>query len=396
VRVLWVATKSPEPAVDGGRLVMAETLAALADAGAGGVVVVPAEQDGVVERGAWRLVSVAAAPRWLQLAGAVRLRSVAVASHLQPAVRRAVARLVAHERIDVVHAEQIHALPQCAAASARGIPVVLRAQNVEHEVFAARRRSRLVAPFVRGERRRLAAFEARAVRAAAVAIALTAPDAERLAVLAGTPVDHVPAPFRAELPAGPPLAGSPAVVLFGSAGWFPNRDVVDWFAAAVWPAVRVELPAARLHVVGLPGKPDPAAGIVVHPSPAESAAAFAQGAILAVPSRVSSGIRMKILEAWARGLPVVATPEATSGLGTADGEGALLASDGRAFAAAITRLHADPALARRLVASGRTRLAREHDPGAVARRLLQVYERVCAPVSAPAQPRRRVPAAAAW
>lgn len=391
MRVLWVATKSPLPAVDGGCVVMARTLDALSDAGVGGTVVVP----GTVARptlGAWRIVGVPAASRAAQLARARDVGSLSIARHLQPAVAQAVATLVARGDVDVVHAEQMHALPQCAPAAARGVPVVLRVQNVEHEVLAARATGRLTRALVAGEIRRLRTFEARALRTVTTTIALTASDAERLAALAGRTADvrHLPAPFPAELPAGPALDGAPALVVFGSPGWFPNRRGADWFVADAWPRVRARLPAARLHVVAVPAAAG--AGVVRHPPPRDSATAFAAGAILVVPSRVATGVRMKILEAWARGLPVVTTPEAATGLDGCDGETFLLAADAAGFADAVARLHGDPALAARLRAGGRAMLRRHHAPSAIAAGLLAAYTRVSAPATADPRP----PAQAAW
>jgi len=95
--------------------------------------------------------------------------------------------------------------------------------------------------------------------------------------------------------------------------------------------------------------------------------------VLAVPLRVASGVRMKILEAWARGLPVVATPAAAAGLGAEDGRELLLAADSDGFAAAVARLAAEPVLAAELVAAGRSALVRRHAPAAVAAELLRVY-----------------------
>jgi glycosyltransferase involved in cell wall biosynthesis len=71
---------------------------------------------------------------------------------------------------------------------------------------------------------------------------------------------------------------------------------------------------------------------------------------------------MKILEAWARGVPVVATQEAVRGLDGGGEPGFLLAADGPGFAAAVEEIHRRPGLARRLVATGRAKLADRHDP----------------------------------
>jgi hypothetical protein len=385
VRVLWVATKPPLPAIDGGRLVTVETLRALDRIGVGGVLVAPAPRAHTSELGSWRIVCVPGAALHRRLAGIVRAGSLTVARHLQPAVARAVARVLDDERIDVVHAEQLQALPQCGPAIGRGVPVVLRAQNVEHEVLAARFRRPVLRMLAGVERRRLVACETHAVATAAATIALTQADAARLAALAAAPIriHHVPPPFPEVLPAGPRLGGEPSVVVFGDAGWFPNVDGAAWFVERAWPTVRTHVPGARLHVIGLPLRDRQAPDVEVHPPPDDSATGFPDGAVLVVPTRVKTGVRMKVLEAWARGIPVVSTPEAASGLAAVDGEQVLLANDAAAFADAIRRIAHEPDLAARLRASGRAVLRRHHDPHDVATRILRLYEAACGRVRAP-------------
>ena len=108
------------------------------------------------------------------------------------------------------------------------------------------------------------------------------------------------------------LSGDPALFLFGG-GWLPNKDSIRWFFGSIWDDVRRKNPGVTAHVYGDDPSP-PLPSKIRHPSPAESRQLFCNGAILVVPLRVASGIRMKILEAWARGIPVVATPQAASGL----------------------------------------------------------------------------------
>jgi len=175
-----------------------------------------------------------------------------------------------------------------------------------------------------------------------------------------------------------PLPGAPAVVLLGGSSWPPNRDAARWFVRRVWLAVLERSPAATLHCFGGPVASDETS-IRSHPAPADSARAFPAGAILAVPLRIASGVRMKILEAWARGVPVVATPQA-AGLGVEDGRQLLVAEDARGFAAACARLAAEPDLAPRLTEEGRGLLAAAHRPESVAEKLLAVYRRAASPV----------------
>jgi hypothetical protein len=382
--VLAIATKAPWPAVDGGRFLLLNTLRALAAAGCRLTLVAP------VDPARFDLAAVArelipfctpalvpAAPlpplaAWLRSGGA----PLSIARHTLPAVRREVERRLATERFDVVHAEQLQAMPQAEPAFAHGIPVVLRAQNVESDLWAetAWRGRGLRGSLLRREARKLAAWEGNAVRRAAATLALTEEDASRLRELAGGGgrVSVVRAAFPEMPPGTGRLAGEPAVVVFGSRGWLPNEESTVWFAAEVWPAVRAALPRAILHLFGAPPGLE-APGVAVHLSPEDSAEVYAPGSILAVPLRIASGVRIKILEAWARGVPVVATPAALSGLEAQDGREALVARDAQEFAIAITRLHRQPGLAEKLVEGGRRARRERHEPGMVAEGLAEAY-----------------------
>jgi glycosyltransferase involved in cell wall biosynthesis len=188
-------------------------------------------------------------------------------------------------------------------------------------------------------------------------------------------VRHVPAPFPSSLPGGDePLAGAPAIVLLGSGGWLPNLRAAEWFLRVAWPAVRAALPSAAVHVFGESGRTQNGPGIVLHGPLGDSRRAFAPNAVLVVPLPFGSGVRMKILEAWARGVPVVATPEAAEGLEADDGSELLLARQPEDFAAAMRRLAFDTRLGPSLVRRGRELLATRHDPASVASRLAAVYE----------------------
>ena len=137
--------------------------------------------------------------------------------------------------------------------------------------------------------------------------------------------------------------------------------------------MRAEVPGAVLHVFG----GEAGEGTVSHPAPRDSAEAFAPGSILAVPLRIGSGVRMKVLEAWARGVPVVGTSAAVSGLEVEDGREALVADDPAAFARAVARLRSEAGLAQRLIENGRRALRERHEPARVVADLLSVYREVC-------------------
>jgi len=389
MRILWVVTKPPWPARDGGRVAVVNTLRALRKDGHEPLLVSPFDPRRE-DRG--RLVAalgefcephlVAAAPRAIA-PSIVRARvaglPIAVARHTLGAVSDEVERLLTGRACEVVHAEQLHSLPQCSPARRRSLPIVLRAQNVESDLWSGlAARWPLVRGLVRRESARLARYEGQAVREVAATVALTARDAERLCALSGrrSGVHALAAPFPDRLPpASAPLDGAPAVVVLTS-DWLPNRDGAAWFCRTVWPEVRAHSPRAVLHLFGAARGSGMPIGGVGHEAPAESQEAFAPGAVLAVPLRIASGVRVKILEAWARGVPVVATPAAAAGLDVRDGEELLIASDPRGFAAAIHRLHVDRSFAHRSVDAGRVLLRVRHDPARIASELARIYAEV--------------------
>src|SRR5262249_28500838 len=129
MKVLWVGTKPPWPTVDGGRLLAALTIDALAAAGVHVDVVAPAgpgraaggEDARSAEGRHLDVVPGLPAGRARALLRAVRCGGpVSIARHSVAAVRREVERRLGQTTYDLVHAEQLQAWPQCEGARRRG------------------------------------------------------------------------------------------------------------------------------------------------------------------------------------------------------------------------------------------------------------------------------------
>lgn len=389
MKILLIATKAPWPTQDGGRLLLWSTLEGLAARGHQVTLVAPQPSGRSSSEDAAAALAGLCVPHLVPtltrhhvtslVRSLVRRRPLSIERHGHHDVRHEVQKLLARERWDVVHAEQLQALAQARPARFYGVPVVLRAQNVESELWQAAAEHRPWTVLGQWEARRLALWEGRAVARVAATVALTERDAARLRELSSGKgrVHVVRAPFADALPPFEGrLAGDPPLVLFGSEGWSPNRDAVRHFGESIWPAVRAALPAARLHVFGNWHRSLAAGQVEWLPGCEHSRQAFVPGSILVLPLRFASGVRMRILEAWARGVPVVATREAASGLGAEDGRELLLAEDGPGFAAAVGRLARESDLAAQLTAAGRALLRAHHAPAAAAERLEAIYREV--------------------
>jgi len=176
------------------------------------------------------------------------------------------------------------------------------------------------------------------------------------------------------------------VVLLGSLDWSPNRDAAEWFAAEIWPVVRKEIPGARCTIAGsrppnnlLTNAPD---GVTVAGFVEDLDALYSDADVMAVPLRVGGGMRIKLLEYFARGKAVVSTRIGAEGNDAVDGEHILLADSAPDFATAIVRLLRNADLARSIGASARTLAVEKYSWECVAELFESAYRDALAPASA--------------
>jgi glycosyltransferase involved in cell wall biosynthesis len=162
----------------------------------------------------------------------------------------------------------------------------------------------------------------------------------------------------------PPRNDAEALVFSGNMEYHPNRSAVRFFRSQVWPLLRSQWPRLVWRLIGKnPGSVrqftsnDPR--IEVQGQIDDAVRELARSRIAVVPLLTGSGTRLKILEAWAAGLPVVSTTLGAEGLPACDGEHFLLADGAPAFARAVSRLLACSSLRDDLGAAGRLLLEKE-------------------------------------
>jgi len=152
------------------------------------------------------------------------------------------------------------------------------------------------------------------------------------------------------------------VTFLGGLHWPPNVQGVIWFATDVLPRVRAEIPDAVLTVIGKsPPRELEGEGIEVTGYVTDLMPYLAETGAFIVPLHAGGGMRVKILDAWGWGLPVVSTTIGAEGIRAQDGNDILIADTAETFAEAVVRVLRDPALAQRLSENGRQTVLEAYD-----------------------------------
>jgi polysaccharide biosynthesis protein PslH len=243
-------------------------------------------------------------------------------------------------------------------------PVLLDEHNVEWRIierFASADGSPARRLFASIEWRKVRSYELSACKRADMVLTVTAHDGDTL-ISNGVPEGKVfPLPIGVDTDyfrLARLLPESRNILTFGTMSWPPNVDAATHFVKSIYPGVKRRAPDARFTIVGANPTPEVRAlaadpsitvtGYVDDVRPyAVDAAAFV------VPLRIGSGMRVKILDAMALGLPVITTSIGCQGISLRDGETALVADSPDRFAESVVRLLLNPADRTRLGSAGR-------------------------------------------
>lgn len=149
------------------------------------------------------------------------------------------------------------------------------------------------------------------------------------------------------------------LVYNGALSFSANEDAVRWFAAEILPILQQSVPSLRLRVTGRndglvaadPLRAMP--GVTLTGFLQDVRPAIQSALACVVPLRQGGGTRLKILEAMALGVPVVATSRGAEGITATPGRDILIADTPAAFAEAVLSLRNDPARRASLGAAGR-------------------------------------------
>jgi glycosyltransferase involved in cell wall biosynthesis len=180
------------------------------------------------------------------------------------------------------------------------------------------------------------------------------------------------------------------VLITGSMDWRPNVLGLRWFLRNGVAQLSARVPNVTVRIAGrmdraLVAEVEGFANVEAVPNPESMEPHLMAATVVAAPIVASSGTRLRILEAWAAGRPVVTTTAGAFGLDAKPGRDLLVCDEPLGFADAIVTLLEAPQKRAELVANAGALVKRYDWPG-IATELLGAYERLGLE-----SPQRRVP-----
>ena len=296
-----------------------------------------------------------------------------------PAFQRRLVALLESEKFDVVHVDSFDLaryLPAC-----HGVPVACVHHDIESAVLGRRAEVEQRAwrrAYVRYQARRMAEVEQRWCPRIALNVTCSERDRDRLLQLVpGSRVGVVPngvdtTEFQ------PGTVSGTGVAFSGGTSPFPNLDALNFFATDILPHLQADGQTVPVNWIGRASheqRQEYAAryGIELSGYVDDVRPLLRDAACHVVPLRIGGGTRLKILNSWAMGKPVVSTSIGCDGLDAVDGENILVRDDPKEFARAVRAVLDDGELRRRLGERGRATAERLYSWEAIGRSMRETY-----------------------
>ncbi|MBE2199996.1 MAG: glycosyltransferase [Anaerolinea sp.] len=312
-----------------------------------------------------------------------------------PGMRRLVQSLLAAESFDVVHADQLtmtqFALDALTVTGKKRPFTVFDAHNATWTISERLLENVpwFLRPLLRLETARIKKYEAMLVTKFDHTMVVIEPD--RDALMSGLPTaQHATTarkisviPIAVDTQTLQPAQRQPNsmnIMTLGSLNYPPNVDGIRWFCREIFPLVRAQMPAVTLTIIG---KSPPAdlvqlsetyPGVVNVTGYVEDLLPYMEAAaLMVVPVRAGSGMRVRLLEAFARAMPAVTTTIGLEGIMATHEQEVLVADTPADFARETVRLLQDQALQQRLAQNGRSLAETRYDWQVALRLMDDVY-----------------------
>lgn len=179
------------------------------------------------------------------------------------------------------------------------------------------------------------------------------------------------------------LPAAPVVTLIGMMSWTPNRTAAERLLVRLWPEIKRRVPDAKLRIVGWGARSalaalgfETLADVDVLEDVPDAGPYFEESCVLLYAPEHSSGMKTKIQEAMAYGVPVVTTSEGVEGLLARDGVHAGICDHDAGLIDRAVAMLTDTASRNRQRANARRLIEEVCDPDATVISTLAIYETI--------------------
>jgi glycosyltransferase involved in cell wall biosynthesis len=362
--LLVFVPRIPSPPTDGGAIYVYRTIRSLADAGHNITMATfssrfhPQDPDDIATFATHITTDGLFKPYtlWAALRSLLTRQPIMVQHRMRDEPLSHLLKKLEGRMFDAILIEGIHAATYLSRfrAAFPNTPIVLRQSNVEFELLgrnADAARNPFVAWFYRRQAAFMKRFEIDAMRRADGTTAISDADAATylkhipdLRCVTIAPGCHIPHPIT------PASGRTPSLLAIANWAWTPNHIGLSWFHQNVWPSLRESHPEVTLDIVGggLPSdlltalSADPK--INLHGFVPETEPFRQSSSVFIAPLLSGGGVKIKIVEAMASGIPIVTTSFGAEGIPVTSGVHLSVANEPGAFADHIRSLLDSPDL----------------------------------------------------
>ena len=188
----------------------------------------------------------------------------------------------------------------------------------------------------------------------------------------------------------PAMTNEPVAGMIGSMHWEPSRSAAQRLITRIWPCVKQRVSAAKLYIAGwnaakylsqYASQPDlTLAENLAHPSEF-----FARAAVMVYAPSRGSGMKVKVMESMAYGVPVVTTWEGVEGIDYENGRQCWVAESDDELADRVCRLLENTAEREQMRDAARALIEQRYSPRPVVDRMIAVYHEILSSSKAPAR-----------
>jgi glycosyltransferase involved in cell wall biosynthesis len=300
-----------------------------------------------------------------------------------PSMRQKLEQIIDSHSFDALHADQLWMAPYIMETHSPSLKV-LDQHNAVHMIprrLANRARNPLTRAVLFEEASKLETFERRVCKIFDRVVWVSKEDQAAVCVSGNERLSRdCVIPIATEPFAKLPLRSQQPfrITFVGGMHWPPNAEGVSWFVEKIWPKVTFAVPSAVLTLIGKGtpkklGRLGAGSNVELAGYVSDLERHLSETAAFIVPLRSGAGMRVKILDAWSWGLPVISTSLGAEGIKTTAGENLLVADDEESFANSLIQVMRDRNLARRLSENGRTTVETLYDWKNVYKAWDQIY-----------------------